>query len=135
MNKKSFVVLVFIIAIFALLVYLIYPKSNEPQMYEIPEQNITYTRYEIGNVIDEGKQAVFLCFKSDYEVASIEFAGELLDITGKTIYTFDSSLIYSSPTKNPRPAVRIDANLIEKVHSVSFSKIKAYTNQEIMVNK
>ena len=97
----------------------------------IPQNNIRYTYFEFGNVIDEGKQAVFFNFSSDYIVSEMEIAGVLLDINGNTIYTFDTTTTFGSSSKNPKPHIRIDANLIKNVVSASFTEIKAYTTEEV----
>ena len=105
--------------------------SNEEKRNMIPQNNIRYTYLEFGNVIDEGKQAVFFNFSSDYIVSEMEIAGVLLDINGNTIYTFDTTTTFGSPSKNPEPHIRIDANLIKNVVSASFTEIKAYTTEEV----
>ena len=38
---------------------------------------------------------------------------------------------FGTPSKNPELAIRVDKDLISKVKSVSFTKIKAYTTEEI----
>ena len=93
--------------------------------------NISYTHLEFGNAVDEGKQAVFFNFSSDFIVIKMEINGVLLDKSGDTIYSFDTALTFSSPSINPKFPIRIDANLIKNVNSASFTKIKAYTTQEV----
>ena len=97
---------------------------------EIPEQSITYTNFTFGNVIQDGKQAVFFNFASDYTVAKMEIAGTLLDKDGNVIYSFDESITFGTSSYNPEFAIRIDKELIKKVKNVSFAKIKAYTTEE-----
>ncbi len=105
--------------------------SGTEKINTIPQNNITYTHLEFGNVIDEGKQAVFLNFSSDYSVTKMEIAGSLLDKSGNSIYSFDSSINFVNPSKIPEFPIRIDASLINDVRSVNFTKITAYTTQEI----
>ena len=98
---------------------------------EIPEQSITYTNFTFGNVIQDGKQAVFFNFVSDYTITKLEVAGSLLDKDNNAIHSFDNSMNFGTPSKNPELGIRIDKDLISKVKSVSFTKIKAYTTEEI----
>ncbi len=106
-------------------------NSNEETTNIIPQDSISYTSLEFGNVIYEGKQAVFLNFNSAYPVIKIEIEGVLLDKNGNTIYTFDTTMNFGSPSNNPDVPIRIDANLIKSVKSASFTKIKGYTKEEI----
>ncbi len=110
-------------------------NSNSENNNIIPQDKISYTHLEFGNVIDEGKQAVFLNFSSDYVVTKIEMKGTLLDKSGNTIHSFDTSMTLGSPSKNPDLPIQIDANLIKNVKSASFTTIKAYTTQEINSNE
>ena len=98
---------------------------------EIPEQSITYTNFTFGNVIQDGKQAVFFNFASDYTVTKMEIAGTLLDKDGNVIHSFDESITFGTSSYNPEFAIRIDEELIKKVMNVSFTKMKAYTTQEL----
>ncbi len=98
---------------------------------EIPEQSITYTNFTFGNVIQDGKQAVFFNFASDYTVTKMEIAGTLLDKDGNVIHSFDESITFGTSSYNPEFAIRIDKELIKKVTNVSFTKMKAYTTQEL----
>jgi len=109
-------------------------KTNEEKLNLIPEGKISYTHFEIGNVIQDGKQAVFFNFSSDYTVNKIEIAGNLLDINGNTIYIFDTKMTFGTPTKNPEPSTRIEKDLIKQITSVSFTKITAYTAEEVNLN-
>lgn len=106
-------------------------QSKDETINSIPEHNITYTHFEIGNVIDEGKQAIFFNFTSDYTVNKIEIAGTLLDKNGNTIDTFDTAITFGTPSHNPKPVIRIEAELIRTVASVSFTRIKAYTIEDL----
>ena len=69
------------IVIFFIIVALIVMGNNkandDKKSIEIPENNITYVRLSIGNVIQDGKQAIFFKFASDYTVTKIEIAGTL----------------------------------------------------------
>ena len=101
---------------------------------EIPEQSITYTNFTFGNVIQDGRQAMFLNFVSDYIVTKMEIAGTLSDKTGNVIHSFDASIAFGTPSYNPEMVIRIEKDLVKDVKSVSFSKIKAYTTQSINTN-
>ena len=70
---------------------------------------------------------------SEYNVYKIEIAGSLLDINGKTIYEFDTWMKFGTGTisKNPSPVIMIDKDLIYNVCNVSFTKIRAYTIEDI----
>ena len=107
-----------------------YEKPQKQTPTEIPEQSINYTYYTFGNVIQDGKQAVFFNFVSDYTITKLEVAGSLLDKDNNAIHSFDTSMNFGTPSKNPELAIRIDKDLISKVKSVSFTKIKAYTTEE-----
>ena len=108
-----------------------YETPEKETQNEIPEQNINYTYYTFGNVIQDGKQAVFFNFVSDYTITKLEVAGSLLDKDNNAIHSFDTAMNFGTPSKNPELAIRIDKDLISKVKSVSFTKIKAYTTEEI----
>ena len=108
-----------------------YEKPQKQTPNEIPEQNIYYTNFTFGNVIQDGKQAVFFNFVSDYTITKLEVAGSLLDKDNNAIHSFDNSMNFGTPSKNPELGIRIDKDLISKVKSVSFTKIKAYTTEEI----
>lgn len=101
---------------------------------EIPEQSIAYTNFTFGNVIQDGKQAIFLNFASDYTVAKIEVAGTLLDKDKNTMYAFEKSVSFDTPSYNPELYLRIEAGLVKYIEDVSFTKIKAYTTQSIDAN-
>ena len=106
-----------------------YKKPQKQTPNEIPEQNINYTNFTFGNVIQDGKQAVFFNFASDYTVTKMEIAGTLLDKDGNVIHSFDTSMTFGSPSNDPELAIRIEKELIKNVKSVSFTKIKAYTTE------
>ena len=108
-----------------------YETPEKETQNEIPEQNINYTYYTFGNVIQDGKQAVFFNFVSDYTITKLEVVGSLLDKDNNVIHSFDTSMNFGTPSKNSELAIRIDKDLISKVKSVSFTKIKAYTTEEI----
>ena len=108
-----------------------YEKPEKQTQNEIPEQSINYTNFTFGNVIQDGKQAVFFNFVSDYTVTKMETAGTLLDKNGNIIHSFDTAMTFGIPSDNPELAIRIDKELIKKVKNVSFTKIKAYTTEEI----
>ena len=100
-------------------------------MYTIPEGSIKYTHLEYGNVIQDGKQAIFLNFVSDYAVTELEIAGALLDNNGNEIYAFDTGVRFGTPSADPDLAIKIESNLIKNVKSVSFTKITAYTTEAL----
>ena len=106
-------------------------ESEKEKINIIPEQNIKYVNFEFGNVIQDGKQAVFFSFSSDYSVTKIEVVGILLDKNGDTVHAFDTAMQFGTPSKNPEMAIRIESGLIKYVKSVSFTKITAYTNEEV----
>ena len=108
-----------------------YEKPQEQAPNEIPEQNINYTNFTFGNVIQDGKQAVFLNFVSDYIVSKMEITGNLLDKSGNVIHSFDESITFGNPSYNPEMHIRIEAELVKYVADVSFTKIIAYTTQEV----
>ena len=129
--KKFSIVFVLLVAVLTFFSCAVPQNSNKELMNEIPKDNISYINFTFGNVIDEGKQAVFFNFNSDYTVSKIEFAGALLDGDGNVIYSFDTSMNFGTQSCNPEPVIRIEADLIKSVKSVSFSKVKAYTKEEI----
>ncbi len=54
-----------------------YEKPEKQTQNKIPEQSINYTNFTFANVIQDGKQAVFFNFVSDYTVTKMEIAGTL----------------------------------------------------------
>lgn len=108
--------------------------SNKKALNTIPEQSIAYTNFTFGNVIQDGKQAIFFNFVSDYTVTKIEIAGTLLDKDENVIHSFETSTTFGTPSYNPEMYLRIEAGLVKYVKSVSFTKIKAYTTQSISEN-
>ena len=133
--KRLLSILVLLALALGLLSSCTYSKYNEdtPEQTanEIPEQSITYTNFTFGNVIQDGKQAVYFNFLSDYTVTKIEIAGTLADKNGNIIHSFDTLITFGSPSNNPGVPITIDKELIKKVKSTSFTKIKAYTTEEI----
>lgn len=105
--------------------------SNNDKSSIIPQENISYTNFTVGNVIQDGKQALFFNFVSDYTVTKMEIAGTLLDKEENAIHSFDVSRTFSAPSYNPELHVRIDKGLIKYVNSVTFTQIKAYTTEKI----
>ena len=97
----------------------------------IPEKDIIYTDFDLGNVIFEEKRAVFLNFSSTYTVTKLEVAGSLLDVNGEVIENFDTTMSFGTPSNKPDLSISIDDNLVKKVRSVHFTKIKAYTKDKI----
>ena len=90
-----------------------YEKPQKQTQNEIPEQNINYTNFTFGNVIQDGKQAMFLNFVSDYIVSKMEITGTLLDKTGNVIHSFDESITFENPSYNPEMHIRIEAGLVK----------------------
>lgn len=132
MKNKILIILIFTLLLISIIFGIYYTKSKEIQIYEIPEQNVKYEGFEFGNVVDDGKQAIILKFQSDYDIVKIELVGVVIDITGQTIHTFDGVMQFgNTPTKNPSCAVVVDEELIYRVSYVSFTKVMAYTNEEI----
>ena len=105
--------------------------SKKEPSNAIPEQSIAYTNFTFGNVIQDGKQAIFFNFVSDYTVTKIEIAGTLLDKDENVIHSFETSMTFGTPSYNPEMPLRIEAGLVKYVKSVSFTKIKAYTMEEV----
>ncbi len=128
-----------LLSIFILLTLVLYALSScesyeDPKKQttnEIPEQSINYTNFTFGNVIQDGKQAIFFNFVSDYTVTQIEVAGALLDIDKNVIHSFETSMTFGSPSFNPELAIRVESGLIKHVKSASFSKIKAHTTEQV----
>lgn len=135
--KKIFSVFLFVSATLMLFIFsscVFNNDSKKETLNEIPEQSITYTNFTYGNVIQDGKQAIFLNFASDYTVDKIEIAGTLLDKEKNGIHIFETSRTFDTPPYNPELFIRIEAGLVKYVESVSFTKIKAYTTQSISAN-
>lgn len=128
MKKTLGIVAVCLFSIFALC-SCAFGKSNEPNV--IPEQNVKYTHFQFGNVIDEGKRAVYLNFDSDYSVSKLEIAGTFKDSKGKVVHSFDTKMSFGTASENPKMIVMVDKDLISRISSVSFTKIKAYTTEQI----
>ena len=128
---SMFILLTLLVSIFSSCESYEKPQTQTQTPNEIPEQSINYTYYTFGNVIQDGKQAVFFNFVSDYTITKLEVAGSLFDKDNNAIYSFDTSMNFGTPSKNPELSIRIDKDLISKVKSVSFTKIKAYTTEEI----
>lgn len=136
--KKIFSVILFVSATLMLFIFsscVSNNDSNKETLNEIPEQSITYTNFTFGNVIQDGKQAIFLNFASDYTVDKIEIAGTLLDKEKNGIHFFETSRTFDTPLYNPELFIRIETGLVKYVESVSFTKIKAYTTQSISANR
>lgn len=135
--KKIFSVILFVSATLMLFIFSSCVSNNDSKketLNEIPEQSITYTNFTFGNVIQDGKQAIFLNFASDYTVDKIEIAGTLLDKEKNGIHFFETSRTFDTSPYNPELFIRIEAGLVKYVESVSFTKIKAYTTQSISAN-
>lgn len=133
--KKLFSI--FILLIFALCILTSctsYEKNKKPTINEIPKQSIIYINFTLGNVIQEGKRAIFFNFVSDYTVTKMEIAGTLLDKDENVIHTFDASINFGASSYRPEFPLSIDANLVRCVKSVSFTKTKAYTTQSLNEN-
>ena len=64
-----------------------YEKPQKQTPNEIPEQSIYYTHFTFGNVIQDGKQAVFFNFVSDYTITKLEVVGSLLDKDNNVIHS------------------------------------------------
>lgn len=136
MKKTSSVILFIsiILMLFALSSCASHDDSKKEASNAIPEQSITYTNFTFGNVIQDGKQAIFFNFVSDYTVTKIEIAGTLLDKDENVIHSFETSATFGTPSYNPELHLRIEAGLVKYVKSVSFTEIKAYTTQSISAN-
>lgn len=130
--KKAFSVFVVLLIISATLCSCNFlPSGTDKSENIIPEQNISYEKFTMGNVIDEGKRAIFINFSSDYAVSKIEVAGSFLDINGNEVYKFSINKEFTTQTKNPEIYERIDAKLTNNIYSIKFTTIKAFTTETI----
>lgn len=136
MKRNLIIIFLLLIFIFTLCSCEVHqaPSSTGP-LKEIPKQSINYIDFTVGNVIQDGKQAIFFNFASDYVVEKMEIAGTLLDSYGNIIHSFDTLIKFGTPSYNPEMAVRVEKSIIKDVKSVSFSKIKAYTLEEFNEEK
>ncbi|MBQ9118113.1 MAG: hypothetical protein IJY11_02810 [Clostridia bacterium] len=57
-----------------------------------------------------------------------------MDKNGNTVHSFDNTMNFNSPAKNPEFPILIEATLIKNINSASFTTIQAYTTQEISSN-
>ena len=117
----------YLLALLMYCVFLLCSCSNSKGKI-IPEQNINYTNFQRGNVIDDGEIAIYLNFDSSYTVSKLEIKGDLKDKNGNIIYSFDENTTFSDPSKSPTTIIFVDQNIAKNVSRVSFTKIKAYTN-------
>ena len=62
----------------------------------------------------------------------MEIAGTLLDKKGNTIDTFETTINLGRPTNDPDIPIRVNADTIKYVYSVSFTTIKAYTTESLI---
>ena len=99
----------------------------ELQTKPIPNQNIEYDHFEVGNVLNDGELAIFFFFESDYKVSEMEIEGDLLDYNGNSIHHFEAKMELSPPTNQPSLTIFVDKNLILNIAAVSCKTIKAYT--------
>lgn len=134
MKKIITIIAILTLSIFSLCACSLFSTPAEEKNNVIPEQNIKYSHYEIGNVIDEGKQAVFINFTSDYNVKKIEVSGNLLDKNNNVLYSFETTLNFDTPTKKPDPFVLVNKDIVLNILSVSITKVKAYTAEDINSN-
>lgn len=131
MKKTISIIFLILIMLFSLGACTPFQDSKKETVNEIPEQSITYTNFTLGNVIQDGKRAMFLNFASDYKVTKMEIAGTLLDKNETALHSFDTSMAFANPSYNPEMYIRIESGLVNYIKSVSFTKIKAYTTQEL----
>ena len=108
-----------------------YQSTQVVTAYKINENNIKYKNFTFGNVIQDGKQAVFLNFVSDYVVTKIKVTGSFLDNKGESLYNFDETISFGTPSTNPEVHIRVDKGLIKYITSVSFNEVSAYTNENV----
>ena len=133
--KKIFIVFIVMLSLFLLLSCASCAVSEQEKNAIVPDGNTSFKNYTIGNVIDEGKQAVFFNFVSNYNIKKLEISGHLLDSSGNTIYTFETTQALSTPTKKPEVFIRIASDLVKRVRSVTFTKITAYTADDIIASE
>ena len=123
-----------IILISALVVCLLFAAISwgiALKVNEVPEGDIVYSKYEIGHIIQDEKQAISFNFAANYNVTKIQIAGELLDAQGNVIHTFDTEIKFSTATNNPSPSIIIDSEIAESVASVNFTTIRAFTKDRV----
>ncbi len=127
--KKSLALLILFSLVFFLLCSCEKSSSYEKQMDLISDQDITYNCLQLGNVIDDGKIAVFLNFTSKYKVDKMELKGALLDRKGNAVYVFDDSTTFATPSLETKFIIMVDKALLGKISEASFVKINAYTTE------
>ncbi len=125
---------ILIIFMFSLCFILPACKDTTPKENLVPENSINYEGIGLGNVIHEGKRAIYLYFSSEYSITRIEASGFLLSPTGQRVFPFNDNISLSPSTTNPAFTIMIDASLASSVSSASFTNIKAYTHSKIDSN-
>ncbi len=137
--KKNSSLLLLIMIIFGCVLSLVScDKENigktEIEEYNIiPDYNISYIGFSKGNVIQDGKQALFLKFSSDYNVIKMNASGHLLDISGAVIYDF-STVTIATNSKNPEIHIREDYSIIQSTVNVIIDNVNSYTNENLDCN-
>lgn len=106
-------------------------KENEPKENLVPESSINYVGIGLGNVIDEGKRAIFIYFSCEYPITKLKASGFLLNPSGQTVLTFNETTTLSPARTNPSIVIRVDTNIVYNISSASITSIKAYTKSNI----
>lgn len=128
-DKRKKIVLVSVLVVCALFAAISW--SFALKVNEVPAADIVYSRYEIGHVIQDEKQAISFGFAANYNVTKIQIAGELLDADGKVIHTFDTEINFDTATNNPNPSIIIDSEIAQSVASVNFTTVRAFTKERV----
>ena len=107
--------------------------DGKPKYNEVSKEYIDFTSISRGKVIDEGKVAIFLKFKSDYNLNKIEAVGALVNASGENVVEFEESMNYSPARKSVEIVVMVDADLLSEIRTATFTLVKGYTLDEIAV--
>lgn len=130
--NKKILIFNFLLLSFMFLTSCVEPKKGEDPIYLIPSEKIVYTGFEFGNVIQDGKQAVFFSFTSPYLVSKIRIIGTFLDFNGNELVDFENAISFTTPSNQFQAHVRVEKEYIKKIKSVNFIQIEAYTKENIV---
>lgn len=131
MKNKLKVILILLISLCILTSCKVNENPKEQNEFIIPKENIKFSHLTFGNVIQDGEQAVFLNFISDYKVTKIEYSGTFLDANKTIVHSFDSSLSFGTSSKSPSAVVMVESGIIKYIKTASVTKIIAYTDENI----
>ena len=130
--KKIIAIVSLLFTLFALSACSLF-DDGKPKYNEVSQENIEFTSISRGNVIDGGRIAIFLRFKSDYNLNKIEVVGALVNASGETVVEFEENMNYSPARKSVEICFMVDADLISKIRTATFTLVKGYTLDEIAV--